>query len=68
MLLTHSCLGAGVPIPSAPGGSVQIALFLRNILFVLGSSQASNVGGVRCVLNLGPQSLSLALLSAQTLL
>lgn len=56
VLLTCSCFDGGLPIPSAPGGSVQIALFLRNILFVLGSSQASNVGGVCCVINLEPQS------------
>lgn len=47
-MLTHSCLDEGVLIPSALGGFVQIALFLRNNLFVLGSSQASNVGGVCC--------------------
>lgn len=40
---------------------MQIALFLENILFVLGSSQASNVGGVCSVANLRPQSLSIAL-------
>lgn len=65
--LTCRCFDGEVPIPSAPGGSVQIALFLRNILFVLGSSQASNVGGVCCVVKLGPQSRSLALLLAQML-
>jgi hypothetical protein len=42
---------------------MQIALFLRNILFVLGRSQASNVGGVFCVVNVGPQSLSLSCLA-----
>lgn len=47
---------------------MQIALFLRNISFVLGSSQVSNVGGVCCVINFRPRSLSLALLLAQMLL
>lgn len=37
------------------------ALFLKTVLFVLGCSQASNVGGVCCVTNLRPQSLNLAL-------
>lgn len=31
---------------SAQGGSKQITLFLKNILFVLGSSQTSNMSGV----------------------
>lgn len=42
---------------------MQIALFLRNISFVLGSSQASNVGGVCYVVNLRPQSPILAVRS-----
>lgn len=40
---------------------MQIALFLKTVLFVLGCSQASNVGGVCCVTNLRPQGLNLAL-------
>lgn len=36
-------------------------LFLKNVLFVLRCSQASNVGGVCCVKNLRPQSLNLSL-------
>lgn len=40
---------------SAQGGSVQLTLFLKNILFVLGCGQASDVGGVCCVTSLSPQ-------------
>lgn len=46
--------GKLIPFSLRKGGSVQITLFLKIVLFALGRSQTSHVGGVCCVTDLSP--------------